>query len=44
MVRYETVGEYTRCKKKRGLSYLFDIESKALVQCDTVCTYFNDKG
>ena len=44
MVRYEIVGEYKRCKKKGGLSYLFDKESKALVQCDTVSNCFSVKG
>lgn len=34
---YETIGEYRKCKKKEGSSYLFDKESNALVQCDTVC-------
>lgn len=34
---YETIGEYPKCKKKEGSSYLFDKESKALVQCETVC-------
>ena len=44
MARYEIVGEYKRCKKKGGLSYLFDKESKALVQCDTVSNCFSVKG
>lgn len=30
------IGDYKKCKKKEGCSYVLDVESKALIECNCV--------
>ena len=33
------IGDYKKCKKKEGCSYVLDVESKALIECNCVSLF-----